>query len=73
MNNSNRPNTPDVANTDTQDCYGLQKEIEHFEQLRDSMHDAQGSRTMEEQVAYLKSKGIDPAKTYRKWDDEQED
>lgn len=50
----------------------LNQEIEHLDELIDTMHKADKSRTLEEQVAYLKSKGIDPAKTYRKWDDEEE-
>ena len=44
---------------------------EHFDELADTMHDAEKSRTLEEQVAYLKSQGIDPSKTYAKWDDDE--
>lgn len=47
-------------------------ENDKLEQLIGAMHDAQKPRTLEEQVAYLKSKGIDPAKSYQKWDDEEE-
>lgn len=47
-------------------------ETDKLEQLIDTLHDAEKSRTLEEQVAYLKSKGIDPAKSYQKWDDEEE-
>ncbi|WFF38136.1 hypothetical protein LU290_07690 [Moraxella nasibovis] len=49
----------------------LTQEIKKFDQLEDSMRDAEKSRTLEEQVAYLKSQGIDPAKTYAKWDDDK--
>ncbi|WP_167346550.1 hypothetical protein [Moraxella lacunata] len=44
---------------------------ERFDELADTMHDAEKSRTLEEQVAYLKSQGIDPSKTYAKWDDDE--
>lgn len=50
----------------------LQDDIKQLEQLQDTMHQADKKRTLEEQVAYLKSQGIDPAKTYAKWDDEDE-
>lgn len=44
-----------------------------LETLIDTLHDAEKSRTLEEQVAYLKSQGIDPSKTYKKWDDEEKE
>ena len=43
----------------------LKEQIKKFDELQDSMH--------EEQVAYLKSQGIDPSKSYAKWDDDQEE
>lgn len=45
----------------------------HFDELIDVMHNAEKKRTLEEQVAYLKSQGIDPAKTYQEWDDDTKD
>ncbi|MDO4700636.1 MAG: hypothetical protein Q4A69_08140 [Moraxella sp.] len=51
----------------------IKKDIEKFEALAQKMHQAAKKRTLEEQVAYLKSQGIDPAKTYAKWDDEEDD
>ncbi|MFC0820149.1 hypothetical protein [Moraxella marmotae] len=51
----------------------LREQIEKFENLSDTMHHAEKKRTLEEQVAYLKSQGIDPTKSYAKWDDEPED
>lgn len=45
----------------------------HFDKLSDTMHQAEKARTLEEQVAYLKSQGIDPAKSYKKWEDEKEE
>lgn len=51
----------------------LKKDIENFEELAQKMHQAEKKRTLEEQVAYLKSQGIDPAKTYAKWDDDKDD
>lgn len=51
----------------------LQNQINELDKLSDTMHDAEKKRTLEEQVAYLKSQGIDPAKTYADWDDDKED
>lgn len=44
-----------------------------IDKLVDTLHNAEKSRTLEEQVAYLKSQGIDPAKSYKKWDDDKEE
>lgn len=41
--------------------------------LTDTMHDAEKSRTLEEQVAYLQSQGINPSQTYAKWDDDEDE
>lgn len=49
------------------------KQIQEFDELSDKMHQVQKKRTLEEQVAYLKSQGIDPAKTYAKWDDDEDE
>ncbi|STZ08234.1 Uncharacterised protein [Moraxella caprae] len=46
---------------------------QELDKLTDTMHDAEKSRTLEEQVAYLKSQGINPSKTYAKWDDDPEE
>lgn len=51
----------------------LREQIEKFEQLSDAMHDAEKKRTLEEQVAYLKSQGVDPSKSYAKWDDQDKE
>ena len=53
----------------------LHDSIEELDELTEKMRDAEKPRTLEEQVAYLKSKGIDPSKTYAqsKWDDEETD
>lgn len=48
-------------------------DIAHFDTLAKQMHQAEKKRTLEEQVAYLKSQGIDPSKTYRQWDDDKEE
>ncbi|MDO4896970.1 MAG: hypothetical protein Q3971_06355 [Moraxella sp.] len=48
-------------------------DIKKLDDLKDTMHQAEKKRTLEEQVAYLKSKGIDPSKTYAKWDDDKDD
>lgn len=60
--------TPDNAQANT-----LTDDIHALEGLIDTLHDAEKPRTLEEQVAYLKSQGIDPAKTYKDWDDDKED
>lgn len=49
------------------------KLLDGLDELADTMHQAEKKRTLEEQVAYLKSKGIDPSKTYAKWDDDKDD
>lgn len=46
---------------------------QHFDELAQTINQASKKRTLEEQVAYLKSQGIDPAKSYAKWDDDKED
>lgn len=51
----------------------IKSQIENFENLSDTMHQAEKKRTLEEQVAYLKSQGKDPSKTYAKWDDEDQE
>ncbi|WP_296402508.1 hypothetical protein [Psychrobacter sp.] len=48
----------------------LKEEINHLE---DSMHDAEKPHTLEEQVADMKRRGIDPSKSYKEWDDQKED
>lgn len=55
------------------DKLSIDEQIQAFDTLSDTMHQANKKRTLEEQVAYLKSKGIDPAKSYAKWDDEEDD
>ena len=37
------------------------------------MHEAEQFHTLEEQVADMKRRGIDPSKSYKKWDDDKED
>lgn len=46
---------------------------QELNELTETLHQAEKSRTLEEQVAYLKSQGIDPAKNYKKWDDDAKD
>lgn len=48
----------------------LKGELDHLE---NSMHDAEQFHTLEEQVADMKRRGIDPSKAYKKWDDEKEE
>ena len=58
--------------TDTKKS-ALREKIEQHKHLSDTMHDAEKKRTLEEQVEYLKDQGIDPSKTYAKWDDDKKD
>lgn len=51
----------------------LREQIEKFDELSEAMHDAEKKRTLEEQVEYLKKQGINPSKTYTKWDDDKEE
>lgn len=51
----------------------VKQDLQKLDTLIDTLHNAEKTRTLEEQVAYLKSKGIDPSKTYQEWDDDKED
>lgn len=57
----------------TDHSQNIKDDIKDLDDLIDTLHDAEKPRTLEEQVAYLKSKGIDPTQTYQEWDDEKED
>ncbi|AWT48321.1 hypothetical protein DLE54_01420 [Psychrobacter sp. YP14] len=48
----------------------LKNEIDHLEQV---LHQAEGGHTLEEQIADMKRRGIDPSENYKKWDDEEEE
>ncbi|OOR87062.1 hypothetical protein B0181_11185 [Moraxella caviae] len=65
--------TNETANNETSSNETLKEQIDHFSELADTMHEAGKKRTLEEQVAYLKSQGKDPSKTYAKWDDDEEE
>lgn len=65
-NQTDDPNT-NTPSTNTQEL------TQELDTLTNTMHDAEKSRTLEEQVAYLKSQGIDPSKTYAKWDDGEDE
>ena len=51
----------------------LSEQIDDIDQLKDTLHKAEKKRTLEEQVAYMKERGIDPAKSYVKWDDDKDE
>lgn len=42
-------------------------------ELEDSMHEARQFRTLEEQVADMKRRGINPSENFKKWDDDEDD
>ena len=46
---------------------------EELNKLEDSMHEARQFRTLEEQVADMKRRGINPSENFKKWDDDEED
>ena len=58
--------------TDTKKS-ALREKIEQFDQLSDTMHDAEKKRTLEEQVEQLKDQWMEPSKNYAKWDDDKKD
>lgn len=44
-----------------------------IDELSQTMHDTEQFRTLEEQVADMKRRGIDPAKSFAKWDDDEKE
>lgn len=48
----------------------LKKELDELEQ---KMHSAESQHTLDEHVADMKRRGIDPSETYQKWDDDEEE
>lgn len=42
-------------------------------QLEEAMREADQFHTLEEQVADMKRRGVDPSKTYRDWDDKKQE
>lgn len=49
-------------------------ELNHeIEKLEETMHDAEQFHTLEEQVADMKRRGIDPSTTYQDWDEEEKE
>ncbi|MFW2177746.1 MULTISPECIES: hypothetical protein [unclassified Moraxella] len=54
----------------TTEANALEQKLNHLEE---TMHEAERSRTLEEQVADMKRRGIDPRDSFKKWDDEEED
>ncbi|WP_352339244.1 hypothetical protein [Psychrobacter sp. 16-MNA-CIBAN-0192] len=48
----------------------LKKELEGLEK---TMHDTEQFHTLEEQVADMKRRGIDPSKVYDDWDEKEKD
>ena len=54
----------------TQEANNLEQKINNLE---DTMHETEQFRTLEEQVADMKRRGIDPKDSYKKWGDEEEE
>lgn len=59
-----------MSNHVTQQADDLENNIN---QLEDTMHEAQQFRTLEEQVEYMKRRGINPRDNFKKWDEDEED
>ncbi len=55
------------------DKTNIEQDIANLTELQDTLHQAEKKRTLEEQVAYLRSQGKDPAKSYAKWDDDDKE
>lgn len=45
----------------------------NIDQLEDSMRVTDQFHTLEEQVADMKRRGVDPSKTYKDWDDKKQE
>lgn len=45
--------------------------INEINELEEKMHDADQFRTLEEQVADMKRRGINPRDSFKDWDDEE--
>ncbi|WP_019519322.1 hypothetical protein [Faucicola boevrei] len=54
----------------TKEANILEKEIDHLTEI---MHDTEQFRTLEEQVADMKRRGIEPSESYEKWDDGEDE
>lgn len=66
---SNNPQLEDILADIQSDP--SERKIKELDNLIDTLHAAEKNRTLEEQVAYMKSRGIDPASSYQEWDDEE--
>ena len=53
----------------TPESEALKHELEDLENV---MHETEQFHTLEEQVADMKRRGIDPKSAYKQWDDEKE-
>lgn len=73
MSDPTTPNITTDTHPDSNPNFNKEDLVQELDQLTKTMHDAEKTRTLEEQVAYLKSKGIDPSKTYAKWDEDSEE
>lgn len=71
MTNQTNPAKDDQLNEATQKTNT--ELTQEFTQLENTMHETEQFRTLEEQVADMKRRGIDPAKSYQKWDDDEEE
>ncbi|WP_227429217.1 hypothetical protein [Psychrobacter sp. I-STPA6b] len=44
-----------------------------IDDLENTMHETEQFHTLEEQVADMKRRGINPSQSYKKWDDDKDD
>lgn len=49
----------------------LKERLDHLEELADTMRETKKFHTLEEQVADMKRRGINPAESYRDWSDDE--
>ena len=49
------------------------QKLQELEALEKTMHDAEQFHTLEEQVADMKRRGLDPSKNYNDWDAKEEE
>lgn len=56
-----------------QNPHGHKELVEEINQLEETMHEVDQNMTLEEKIADMKRRGIDPKDSYKKWDDDKDD
>lgn len=55
-----------------QNPHGHKELVEEINQLEETMHEVDQNMTLEEKIADMKRRGIDPKDSYKKWDDDKD-